>query len=97
MGGLDVGLGQDQVALDHLQGGVTEQGLELVGVTAVAKEVDGKGVAKSVRVAVGDGGSLAEAVDELEQGAGGERGAFDGDEEGIPRGVLAAFLLQVAP
>ena len=48
MGLIQVGLGDGEVSLDHLHGGVTEDHLQAPGVAAVAQEVDGEGVAEAV-------------------------------------------------
>ena len=47
VGVFDIHLSNGQVALDHVERGVAEQGLEAVDVAAVAQEVDGEGVAES--------------------------------------------------
>lgn len=75
MGGVEVYLGQGDVAFDHLQSGVAEQALEFESVTAVAQEIDSEGVTKTMGVDVLDAGALAQAAEEVAQAGGG-----DGDQ-----------------
>jgi hypothetical protein len=56
---LQVGLGDHEVALDHLQGLVAEDGLQGKDVAAVAQKGDGEGVAVAVGMGVGNAGALA--------------------------------------
>ena len=58
MDGFDVGLGQVQVFLAHVEGGVAEQHLEGVDVAAVAQEGDREGVAEAVGVDALDAGAV---------------------------------------
>lgn len=53
MSSLDIHLSNCQVALDHVQGGMSKDSLQGIDITTIAQEVDGKGVAESV-----DGGIL---------------------------------------
>ena len=59
----NVDLGDGNVALDHLQGGVAEDALEFEDVAAIAEECDGEGMAEAMGVGVGDVGALAQAAD----------------------------------
>lgn len=54
MGRGDVGLGEAEIEATHFEGGVAEDGLEAVDVSAVAEVGDGEGVAEAVGVAIGD-------------------------------------------
>ena len=73
MGVFQVNLGESHVALDHLQGRVTEKALKLQRVAAVAEKADGEGVPESMGMSVGDTSTLTKASDELEQTGAGER------------------------
>lgn len=82
MGGLGVSLGNGEVAFDHLEAGVAQEGLEGVDVATVADVGDGEGMPEAVGVDAGDAGALAEAVEVGAEhaavvavtGAGGEEG-----------------------
>lgn len=63
MGGRDVGLGEGEVAFDHLEAGVAEECLQGKDIAAVAQVVEGKGMAEAVRVNPGFACSSAEAVE----------------------------------
>jgi len=63
VGGFDVGLGDEEVAFDHIEGGVAQGGLERVDVAVVAQVLDGECVAEAVGIDVGDAGALAETVE----------------------------------
>lgn len=78
---LDVTVGDLQVAVDHFQGRVTQDLLECVNVAAIAKVLDGEGVAKSVRVGVANVGPLGDAFDEFEQGVAGHRAIVDVEKD----------------
>lgn len=54
MGGFDIYLGNFQIALDHVEGGVSEHLFKGEDISAIAKELDGKCVTKTVRVDVWD-------------------------------------------
>ena len=64
MGLVEVGVGQGEVAADHVEGGVAEAALEGEGVPPVSQEHDGEGMAESVDVGVRDAGPLADAAEE---------------------------------
>ena len=68
---VQVGLDDFEISFHHVQGRVTEHLLQGVDVAAVAQELDGKGVAKAVRVDVGDEGALPAAVQDAQQGVAG--------------------------
>ena len=59
MGLLQVGLGDHEVVLDHVQGLVAEDGLQGKDVAAVAQEGDGEGVAQAAEMGAGNAGALA--------------------------------------
>lgn len=82
MGGLDVYLGDGQVALDHLHGGMAQDALEGVDVSAIAKECDGKCVPEAMGMAIGDAGALADALDEVAELLAVEVALVDGGEQG---------------
>ncbi len=63
VGELEVGLGEEEVAFDHVEGGVAEDGLEGVDVAAVAQVFDGECVAKAVGMDAVDVGTLSDAVE----------------------------------
>ena len=64
MGVFQINLGESHVALDHFQGGVAEEMLELQGLATVAEEVDGEGVTEAVGMGGLNARALAEALDE---------------------------------
>lgn len=67
MAGVDVGLGDGKVVVDHGEGGVAEDHFEGVGVATVAQVVDGEGVTEAVGVDVGYFGAVADAVQLFDQ------------------------------
>ena len=65
----DVGLGQRQVAFDHVHRAVPEQTLQRIHIAAIAQVRDGKGVAQTVRRDVLDDlGPVAHRPQHLAQG-----------------------------
>ena len=60
---MQVGLGDHEVALDHLQGLVAEDGLQGKDVAAVAQEGDGPGGGLNVKLLVGRSRVGEKAVD----------------------------------
>ena len=99
MGVFGVGLGEGEVAVDHFQRSVAEEGLEGKYVAAVAKEVDGKCMAKPMGVgAGGDAGAVAEAADdEVEAAAGHGLVCFPDDDEGRVARLGSGASGEVAP
>jgi len=59
VGGVQIGLGDAQVAGDHFHGFVAQHALQGPGIAAIAKVVDCEGVAKAVGVDIGYSGSIA--------------------------------------
>ena len=55
---LHITLGDIQVMLDHVQGGVTQKALKGHDVTTVAQVLNRKGVTETVRVTVVDTGTF---------------------------------------
>jgi hypothetical protein len=55
----EVDLGDSQVPVDHLEGGVAKDGLEGVDVSPIPQEVDGEGVAEAVGCSSGMPARLA--------------------------------------
>ena len=96
MGLSQVGLGDLEVALDHFQGLVAEDGLQGKDVAAVAQEGDGEGVAEAVGVGAGDAGALAGGLDEAAQDGAVEGPAQAGGEERLGR-LSVTSDGQVAP
>ena len=90
MGVGGVGLGKFEVTADHFEGGVAEEALEGVDVSAVAEVVDGEGVAKAVGVGFGDAGAFAEGLQVRAEGGAVEGVVLLGDEDG--GGGLTHFL-----
>lgn len=97
MGGGDVGLGDGEVAADHVEGGVPEEALEGEDVHPVAQRLDGADVAEAVAVDAGDAGAQADAVDEPAEDVAGHGQAGRGGDERRERGVAVVAGLEVTP
>ena len=80
MVGVYVGLGDGEVAFDHFEGRVAENPLEGVDVAAVAKVIDGEGVAESVDGGFLDAGPFADRGDANPEGVGIEYSPYLGDK-----------------
>ena len=82
MSRLDIHLGDGQVTLDHVQGGMAKDPLQSVDIAAIAQEVDGKSVPETV-----DGGVLypcpfSKAINRLEEVIPMDWGAIDSGKSG---------------
>lgn len=93
--GVNVGLGDGEVVVDHGEGGVAEDHFEGVGVATVAQVVDGEGVTEAVGVDVGDFGAAAYAVQLFEETVTIHGFASRVDEEAV--GEVALAFEHVAP
>ncbi len=96
MGVVEILLGELEICLDHFHGAVAKQGLESVGVAAVAQKLDGEGVPEAVGVGVGDGGAGAEAVDETTQGVAAEGMTLGGQKDTAAVVAWSGALAEVA-
>jgi len=86
VGAGDVSVGEMNVTVDHLKGGVAEQLLEDAGIAIVGEELGGEGVAEAVGVDVGNAGALANPLEVPAEGAAvevlvGEAAALVGEAE----------------
>lgn len=73
MGGGQVGLGDVEIVVDHIERGVTEQALKGEDVTAAAQVPDGEGVAEAVGVDVGNAGAFFDTAQHESDGDFGHR------------------------
>ena len=64
---LNIHLGDGQVTFDHVQGGVAKDPLKGIDIAAIAKEIDREGMAETVNGGIRDAGTLAQAVDRLQE------------------------------
>lgn len=87
MGGGGVYVGEGEVGFAHVEGGVAEQILEGVDVSAIAEEQDGEGVAEAVTAGVFDAGAVGDVDDEAA-----ELGAVEGFVFGGNKGGLGGLL-----
>lgn len=83
MGIFDVNFGEMEVTANHIEGRVAEESLEGVDIAAVAKKLDGKGVAEAVGMGVGDISAGAEVVEQVADGITIHGVVFDGEEKGF--------------
>ena len=67
MAGIQICLGQAQIGLDHIHGGMAQHLLESVAVAAIAEIVDRKGVAEAVDVGSLDAGLFRQGADQVQQ------------------------------
>lgn len=94
---LHVGLDEVRVVLHHLEIGVTEQIFESDHLAAVAEVFGGEGVAKAMRMDVGDAGAIAETLNEPTQGVAGEGALIADGEEKIIGCAAANALVENLP
>ena len=79
--GLDIDLGNGEIALDHIERGMPEQLLEGEDIAAVAQKLDGKGMAETVGMAVWHVGAVAQGVEQVLETVAGKGAVFIGDEK----------------
>ena len=68
------------MGFDHLQCAMAQEALQGVGVAAVSKEIDGKGVTEAVDVGVRDASGVSQMIDEVAERITVEGSAFPGGE-----------------
>ena len=80
---LNVGLGDGEVGVDHLEAGMAQQALEGKDVAPVAQKLDGKGVAEAVDGGVWHASAGSDVEDDAAQGVAREGLAVEGDEKEV--------------
>ena len=91
MVGIQVGLGDGQVGLDHLHSRMAEHDLERVGVAAIAQKVDGEGVAEAGDVDMAQAGAPSNDAHGMQQLAVIQRVAVAGGDEAVTNRIIFAL------
>ena len=97
MDGVEVNLCEFEIDADRFEGGVSEHGLEGVGVAAVAQVHDGEGVTEAVGVDVWNPCPFADGLEHGGEFGAGEGAVDAGEEEGVGGLGGGMTVCEVAP
>ena len=75
---IEIYLGEGEVILDHIQGGMPQHHLKRIRIAAIAEVVDGESMAEAVDVDTGNPGADADGDQDAQQ---------TGDGDGMPIGI----------